>query len=431
MKIKFIISLFLMFFGFNLYSQNLPWSQLNSGTNFWLRTVYFINPNTGFAAGDYGIILRTTNAGQNWISQTWPNIYALYSISFRQNQGKIVGYENQAGAIMKTSNYGLNWVHSAMSWGEGSSVFNSISYIDTSICFIGGYFLSNVDYNYHPIFVKHFDWNDSFHLILPNIISQTRSLSFANSSKVFCVNGPPGNILSSIDGGYTWSNSQWSVPLTSIFFVNSNTGFIAGYNGNIFKTSTGGISWIQNIVSPTNNLNSVFFIQQGSGYRGCVVGEGGIIMISVNSGMTWLTSNSNTFTNLSAVFFIDSLTGYAVGQNGIILKTTTGGLTGFEKQNEKIPVLFSLSQNYPNPFNSSTTIEYSLPHNSFVSLKIYDALGKEIEMLVNEYKNPGTYKINFDGTKLSSGVYFYKIATSDLSGRNKNFNIIKKMIVIK
>lgn len=89
-----------------------------------------------------------------------------------------------------------------------------------------------------------------------------------------------------------------------------------------------------------------------------------------------------------------------------------------------VPVEFSLSQNYPNPFNPSTTIEYSVPSNELVKIKVYDILGNEIETLVNELKSPGTYRAELDGKSLSSGVYFYRITAG-------SFQEVRKMMFIK
>lgn len=90
----------------------------------------------------------------------------------------------------------------------------------------------------------------------------------------------------------------------------------------------------------------------------------------------------------------------------------------------EIPVYYSLTQNYPNPFNPLTKIRFALPSNSFVNLKIYDINGKEIKTLVNEMKGPGIYETEFDGSDLSSGVYFYKFETGDYSES-------RKMVLIK
>lgn len=85
---------------------------------------------------------------------------------------------------------------------------------------------------------------------------------------------------------------------------------------------------------------------------------------------------------------------------------------------------FSLKQNYPNPFNPSTQIEFSIPKAENVRIKVYDIRGVEVETLVNESLKEGTYKASFDGTKLGSGIYFYRI----IAGK---FSSTKKMILVK
>jgi hypothetical protein len=101
----------------------------------------------------------------------------------------------------------------------------------------------------------------------------------------------------------------------------------------------------------------------------------------------------------------------------------------FEYSNEietiiNAPDKFSLNQNYPNPFNPSTTIEFQLPKETFVTLKVYNILGKEVASLVNEQKAAGVHKINFDASVLPSGLYIYKISTG-------NFEQTRKMLLLK
>ena len=78
-----------------------------------------------------------------------------------------------------------------------------------------------------------------------------------------------------------------------------------------------------------------------------------------------------------------------------------------------VPSIFSLEQNYPNPFNPATTINYSIPEKSYVTLKIYDILGSEIETLINEEKPAGTYELNWNAASLPSGVYFYQLSAGN------------------
>lgn len=89
-----------------------------------------------------------------------------------------------------------------------------------------------------------------------------------------------------------------------------------------------------------------------------------------------------------------------------------------------IPSQYKLSNNYPNPFNPKTVIEYSLPREEFVTLKVYNIIGQEVATLKNEIQKAGSYRVNFDGSKLASGVYFYRLQTS-------SFTQIKKMALVK
>lgn len=91
-----------------------------------------------------------------------------------------------------------------------------------------------------------------------------------------------------------------------------------------------------------------------------------------------------------------------------------------------IPTSYSLSQNYPNPFNPSTTIHYNLSKSAFVTLKVFDVLGREVETLVNEEKSVGEHTVKFNGSHLSSGMYFYQITIG-----HGQFVQTKKMILMK
>jgi hypothetical protein len=107
----------------------------------------------------------------------------------------------------------------------------------------------------------------------------------------------------------------------------------------------------------------------------------------------------------------------------------TYSLIGVQQISNKVPLNFELFQNFPNPFNPKTKIKFSLPKEGFsggmdVSIKVYDILGREVAVLVNEKLYPGTYETEFEGNNLSSGVYFYVLKAGDYSES-------KKMVLIK
>ncbi len=109
--------------------------------------------------------------------------------------------------------------------------------------------------------------------------------------------------------------------------------------------------------------------------------------------------------------------------SGVTQLLITPLITAVSYEND-LPLNFSLSQNYPNPFNPTTSISFSIPQAAFVTLKVYDVVGREIANLVNEFRDAGNYKFNFDASQLSSGIYFYQLRAGE-------FTQTKKLILMK
>jgi hypothetical protein len=95
-----------------------------------------------------------------------------------------------------------------------------------------------------------------------------------------------------------------------------------------------------------------------------------------------------------------------------------------DSNSDLLPETFDLQQNYPNPFNPETTIAFKISSTTPVSIKVFDLLGNEVAVLIDEVKQPGIYRISFDGGNLASGVYFYKMIAGD-------FSSVKKMSLLK
>jgi hypothetical protein len=112
------------------------------------------------------------------------------------------------------------------------------------------------------------------------------------------------------------------------------------------------------------------------------------------------------------------------GNDLFIDSICVGFPTGVTPVSNQVPQVYSLAQNYPNPFNPSTTFKFGIPKTGLVKLVVYDIIGREVQTLVNEVKNAGSYSVTFDASKLSSGVYFYKLISND-------FVDTKKMVLIK
>jgi hypothetical protein len=140
------------------------------------------------------------------------------------------------------------------------------------------------------------------------------------------------------------------------------------------------------------------------------------VLASSAPGMTWLQQLDNN----AGCSFTDGLTQSYRPNLCLKIDAQQSSISN----NSNTPSKYSLSQNYPNPFNPITNIDYSIPKSGFVSLKIFDILGREISTLVSEFKNAGYYNIDFNASDLSSGVYYYKFESGDYSE-------VKRMTIIK
>ncbi|MCK9281147.1 MAG: T9SS type A sorting domain-containing protein [Melioribacteraceae bacterium] len=152
-------------------------------------------------------------------------------------------------------------------------------------------------------------------------------------------------------------------------------------------------------------------------------GNFGLTKFDGSNWITFNTSNSGLPNNS-----INSITIDASGNKWISTGTglavfKEGGIVSVEEIEPSFTIDYSLNQNYPNPFNPTTKINFSIPISEFVTIKIYDILGREVTTLINEFRNAGNHQIDFNGNGLTSGVYFYKISSG-------NYSETKKMILL-
>ena len=189
-------------------------------------------------------------------------------------------------------------------------------------------------------------------------------------------------IYLSSDFGITWNQVGLQNKRVGNLVL-SNTNLIAQTNGGFYKSLDGGYNW------STINLSLDNIVE-------LELCRDKLIALTISTGSPynkiWKRSFNEILTNL--------------------------------KERQILPDKFSLSQNYPNPFNPTTIIGYSIPKASFVTLKVYDVLGREVATLVNKEKSIGNYNVEFNGSGLSSGIYFYKIQAGDYSS-------VKKMVLVK
>ncbi len=170
-----------------------------------------------------------------------------------------------------------------------------------------------------------------------------RSVYFTDDNTGW-IAGSDGLISKTTDSGETWNEQGSGTPntLKSIYFINSSTGWIAGESGKVLFTSDGGTTWSAQVSTTPYTLNSVYFIDQ---YKGWTAGADGTILHTEDGGIDWSSQSSGTSLEIFDIKFVNNLVGYAVGGDGffteLILKTTDGGNSWFSLSSSTDGVLYS------------------------------------------------------------------------------------------
>jgi hypothetical protein len=191
--------------------------------------------------------------------------------------------------------------------------------------------------------------------------------------------------------------------------INGNGSMLLGLSDSVFLSSDDGASW-----TSVNSVSSQItdMIQNESNNLFVATKDSGVFQdfASINSGLTNLNVHSIT---------IDTDNFLYAGTDGNGIFRTGQPIVDVHQTPNDFPTSFELEQNYPNPFNSITTIEFSLPAASFVTLTVSYVLGKNAGILISESVSPGHHKVRWNAEGLSSGVYFYRLQTASFGQTRK------------
>jgi hypothetical protein len=265
------------------------------------------------------------------------------------------------------------------------------------------------------------------------------AVSFSDSNRATAV-GDSGFILQSTNAGFSWdeTSSGTVATLLSLSYATPSLGIIVGEKGTILRTTDAGITWSYRQSGTFNTLRGVWLADATTGVA---VGDSMTILRTTDGGLNWRTESDGSFSALNAVTFSGLSRAYIVGEGGTILGPTPGIPVLVQEQSRSaVPAAFYLEQNYPNPFNPTTAISYQLPAPSGVEgsavshvvLRVYDVLGREVAMILNEAQPPGKHTIHWDASGFPSGSYFYRMNVSPLSGDLDNSSVqTRKLILLK
>ena len=279
------------------------------------HSVMFSDANTGYVIG-WENVIRTEDGGLTWDILSLDGLYGYLSKASFPSYNTCFSLGGNNATVVKITNGGTEWKTIS---SYANVWFNSVYFTDNKIGYFGG-----IEYPSQGTFVvKTLDGGESTsHGTIPGLEFYTgiTSIFFINANTGFATTDC-GFISKTVDGGETWTTiraSQWE--LNFLFFTNENTGYAVG--SEILKTVDGGNTWIKKS-SFGQDLLSVFFAGPDIGYG---VGLFGKILKTSDGGTTWNQLNSGIYDHLSSVYFTDQYVGYTVGSNGSIFKTIDGGI---------------------------------------------------------------------------------------------------------
>ncbi|MDQ3193198.1 MAG: YCF48-related protein [Bacteroidota bacterium] len=290
------------------------WMALTSPVSTELKSVFFTSDNIGYAVGNGGVILKTTDGGINWVTQisgTSVNLASIYFVD--ANIGYIVG-GGWDHIILKTQDGGASWTIIRQSVG-GAGLLNSVYFTDINTGFaVGGTGGGS------GLVLKTIDGGINWSTQNPD--KNVSSITFTDSNTGYAVGGYTGSrrIYKTIDEGINWTvllSETSGGQFSSVYFTNTDTGFVVGQNGSILKSADGGANWTTQISGVTSHLNSVYFTGANTGH---IVGNNGIILKTTNGGINWTAQTSGITSFINSVFFTNLGNGYCAGFGGAILK---------------------------------------------------------------------------------------------------------------
>lgn len=404
-----------------LQSQGFAWSEQTSGVTTQLTSVSVIDDNFAWVCGYSGRVLRTSNGGLNWISVNSapiPTTLDLHTIFGLDSVTALVGGSGTSSFLFRTSNGGANWVQV---FTESGGFINSVQMGN----FFAGFMMGD------PIGGRWSLWGttnagltwDSSSFYLPQAGTEAgwNNAFFFDASAGVWFGTNNTRVYKSLTL-VNWTTQPTTGQLNSyaIWFNNPVLGFTGGTA--LLMTTNAGANWVAPpaALPGTANLSGI----TGFGLNWLVTRQATAIYLSNNNGVSWTTTYTAPAGNYRhiAKSRSNNLIYYGVRSNGGITKGLLS--TGIQPVSNNIPSDYSLGQNYPNPFNPNTNIRFSIPNSSFVTIAVYDAIGREVDRPVNSQLQAGEYEVNFDASRLTSGTYFYKLLTGD-------FVQTKKMVLVK
>ena len=441
------------------------WESQQAGTLNDLRSVNFVDPNHGTIVGKYGTLLHTKDGGRTWNPSSSGITYNRLNAVKVLDEAHAIAI-GDGGVVLKSNDLGQTWQRLEL---PIQIRFTGISFSGPDTGFAVGDSGS---------ILKTIDGGNTWQLVRSNSTADLHAVSVMGGGQRTTAVGDSGTILKTTDGGEVWSRDAIAstASLLSVSFSGINAGiavsaqeilvttdggnlwvhkggagfssvnfskrdprvaFVVGARSGIYswglivgRTTNAGETWTNSYLDYASDMETLLAVSSVDGVNAIAAGEAGRVYVTPDGGTRWAQLQLGTSNTLTAIDLYGDHGALVVGEGGTILQTDSLpwllSSVGPElsRRNSELPQEFSLEQNYPNPFNPQTTIAFSVPTESFVTLTIKNILGQKIATLVQEKKQPGNYKISWNAGNNSSGLYFYELTAG-------TFVAVKKMLLVR
>jgi len=395
------------------------WFKISNGfTGYPTPEIYAIKilPNQNIVVGTLAGTRVSTNGGASWTATTNPGAFNVFDMC---NNVLFEGGSGLAGmGVRKSTDFGLTWIQTNYTYDVGG-----MCSVNSKLLVSGGLISSH--------FAISSDlgttWDSVFYAPCPNSALIKKDINNNLWSYFYySLNSSNNGLYYSKDEGNSWTKTAFPYVVNSLYIDNSNY---------LYLSTTSGLFKIDASVLPVELTSFTAAIKNGKPYlewkTATEINNRGFEIQRSYDNNIWnsvgFIKGAGTTSDPQIYSFADAVQNQSGSAYYRLRQVDFDGTSKISpvvevKLNKSLT--FCLMQNYPNPFNPSTTIEYNVPNDSHISLKVYDILGKEVMTLVNESKNAGSYSLKVNCSSLNSGVYFYTMKAG-------SYNQTKKFILMK
>jgi ligand-binding sensor domain-containing protein len=392
------------------------WSAVNNGlTDTSVRTLAIYGTNLFGGTWKGGVFLSTNN-GTSWTAVD-SGLTNTDIISLGVSGTNLFAGSNGGGVFLSTNN-GTSWTAVGL---DGYYIFSLIVSGSDLFASTGENFGTASGGTY--LIVHSTDngnnWNEVYTYPFGRFSGYGCPVTLIVHSRSSVYLGTKQGIIHSTYNGTTWTLADTSLTGNYIYSLAlSDTNLFAATNSGIFRSTNNGTSW-----SAVNTPFTRFGQMLQADTNLFAVTDSGVYL-STDDGTSWRQFSSG-LTDIgvsSLAVFGTNL--FAGTPHGVWRRPLSDAVSSVHHIPLDSPTEFSLNQNYPNPFNPTTNFQFAIANCQFVTLKVYDLLGREVAVLVNEQKPAGRYSVTWDASRFASGIYFYRLQAGQ-------FRETKRMMLIK